>query len=56
MNMSLHNIVWIAFNIQPEQLVAPDWMKEPRFDITAKVKTTVPIVIVDHAERVPTAN
>src|SRR5207249_3738684 len=28
---------WIAFNIQPYQLQAPDWMSEPRFDITAKV-------------------
>jgi uncharacterized protein (TIGR03435 family) len=37
-NMSLHNIVWIAFNLRGEyQLAAPDWMNEPRFDITAKV-------------------
>jgi uncharacterized protein (TIGR03435 family) len=35
--MSLHNIVWIAFDLQPYQLQAPDWMHEPRFDITAKV-------------------
>jgi uncharacterized protein (TIGR03435 family) len=36
-NMSLHNIVWIAFNLRSQQLVAPDWMNEPRFDITAKI-------------------
>src|SRR5215510_14863912 len=36
-NMSLYNIVWIAFNLRSQQLVAPDWMNEPRFDITAKI-------------------
>jgi uncharacterized protein (TIGR03435 family) len=36
-SMSLHNIVWIAFNLRSQQLEAPDWMKEPRFDITAKI-------------------
>jgi len=36
-NMSLNNIVWIAFNLRSQQLVAPDWMNEPRFDITAKI-------------------
>jgi len=36
-NMSLHNIVWIAFNLRSQQLVAPDWMHEPRFDITVKI-------------------
>lgn len=35
--MTLHNIVWIGFNLRLQQLVAPEWMKEPRFDITAKV-------------------
>jgi uncharacterized protein (TIGR03435 family) len=35
--MSLYNIVWIAFNLRSQQLVAPDWMNEPRFDITAKI-------------------
>src|SRR5215510_14986054 len=36
-NMSLYNIVWIAFNLRAQQLVGPDWMNEPRFDITAKI-------------------
>jgi uncharacterized protein (TIGR03435 family) len=36
-NMSLHNIVWIGFNLRSQQLEAPDWMNEPRFDITAKI-------------------
>jgi uncharacterized protein (TIGR03435 family) len=36
-NMSLSNIVWIGFNLRSQQLVAPDWMNEPRFDITAKI-------------------
>jgi uncharacterized protein (TIGR03435 family) len=36
-NMSLSNIVWIGFNLRSQQLVAPDWMSEPRFDITAKI-------------------
>jgi uncharacterized protein (TIGR03435 family) len=36
-NMSLYNIVWIAFNLRSQQLIAPDWMNEPRFDITAKI-------------------
>jgi uncharacterized protein (TIGR03435 family) len=35
--MSLHNIVGIAFNFNSQQLVAPESMKEPRFDITPKV-------------------
>ena len=36
-HMSLSNIVWIGFNLQSQQLVHPEWMAEPRFDITAKV-------------------
>jgi uncharacterized protein (TIGR03435 family) len=36
-NMTLHNIVWIAYNSRHEQLVAPDWMRDVRFNITAKV-------------------
>jgi uncharacterized protein (TIGR03435 family) len=36
-NLTLHNIVWIGFNLRSQQLVAPDWMHEPRFDITAKI-------------------
>jgi uncharacterized protein (TIGR03435 family) len=36
-NMSLSNIVWIAFNLRSQQLAAPAWMNEPRFDITAKI-------------------
>jgi uncharacterized protein (TIGR03435 family) len=36
-SMSLHNIVWIAFNLRSQQLVAPEWMHEPRFDITVKI-------------------
>src|ERR1017187_2169328 len=36
-NMSLYNIVWIAFNLRSQQLVAPDWMNEPRFDIAARI-------------------
>jgi len=35
--MSLSNIVWIAFNLRSQQLIAPEWMNEPRFDITAKI-------------------
>jgi uncharacterized protein (TIGR03435 family) len=35
--MSLYNVVWIAFNLRSQQLVAPDWMNEPRFNITAKI-------------------
>jgi uncharacterized protein (TIGR03435 family) len=35
--MELHNIVWIAFNLRSQQLVAPEWMHEPRFDITVKI-------------------
>ncbi len=36
-SMTLKNIVAIAFNVRYDELVAPDWMNEPRFDITAKV-------------------
>src|SRR5947209_6426894 len=36
-NMSLHNVIGIAFNLNSQQLIAPEWTKEPRFDITAKV-------------------
>jgi uncharacterized protein (TIGR03435 family) len=37
-NMTLHNILWAAFRLQSQQqVVAPSWMGEPRFDITAKV-------------------
>jgi uncharacterized protein (TIGR03435 family) len=36
-NMSLRNIVWIAFNLGSQQLVAPEWMNEPRFAITMKI-------------------
>ena len=36
-NMSLHSIVWIAFNLRSQQLVAPEWMQEPRLDITMKI-------------------
>src|ERR1035441_6946410 len=36
-NMSLYNIVWIAFNLRSHQPVAPDWMNDPRFNITAKI-------------------
>jgi uncharacterized protein (TIGR03435 family) len=37
-NMALDNIIMIAFRLQSRQhLVAPGWMGEPRFDITAKV-------------------
>jgi uncharacterized protein (TIGR03435 family) len=36
-SMTLRNIVFIAFNVRSNQLVAPGWMNEPRFDITAKV-------------------
>ena len=36
-NLALHNIVWIAFHLRSQQLVAPDWMNEPRFDITVKI-------------------
>jgi uncharacterized protein (TIGR03435 family) len=35
--MSLCNVVWIAFNLRSQQLVAPDWMNEPCFNITAKI-------------------
>ena len=41
-NMSLHNIVWIAFNLRSQQLVAPEWMNEPRFNITAKIPEGAP--------------
>jgi uncharacterized protein (TIGR03435 family) len=36
-NMDLHNIIGIAFNLRSQQLITPDWIKEPRFDITAKI-------------------
>lgn len=41
------NIVWIAFNLRSQQLIAPDWMKEPRFDITAKIPegASFPVVL-----------
>jgi uncharacterized protein (TIGR03435 family) len=35
--MSLSNIVSIAFDLRAQQLHAPDWMSDERFDITAKV-------------------
>jgi uncharacterized protein (TIGR03435 family) len=36
--MSLANITWIAFDLRSwPDLVAPEWMNELRFDITAKV-------------------
>jgi uncharacterized protein (TIGR03435 family) len=36
--MTLHNIVWIALNLPSErQLIGPEWMREPRYDITAKI-------------------
>ncbi len=36
-NMTLDNIVWIAFNLRSQELVAPAWMNEPRFDIMATI-------------------
>jgi uncharacterized protein (TIGR03435 family) len=36
-NMSLHNIVWIAFNLRSNQLIAPEWMNDTRFDVTARI-------------------
>jgi uncharacterized protein (TIGR03435 family) len=35
--MTLWNIVLIGFDLQPGQLVAPDWTKEPRFNIMARI-------------------
>jgi uncharacterized protein (TIGR03435 family) len=35
-NMSLANIVSISYSLRGDQLKAPDWMSEVRFDITAK--------------------
>ncbi len=35
--MTLRNIVFISFNVRSDQVAAPDWMNERRFDITAKV-------------------
>ena len=29
--------MWIAFDLRSQQLVAPDWMNDQRFDITAKI-------------------
>ena len=37
-NMTLANIALIAFDLQgPQDLVAPGWMNDPRFDVMAKI-------------------
>jgi uncharacterized protein (TIGR03435 family) len=36
-NMSLSNLVSNAFQLRAKQLIAPDWMDQQRFEITAKV-------------------
>src|SRR4051812_45575054 len=36
-NMSLRNIVMIAFNVRNDDIIAPAWMDDARFDISAKV-------------------
>jgi uncharacterized protein (TIGR03435 family) len=36
-NFSLENLVMNAYDVKPYQLNAPDWMRDARFNITAKI-------------------